>query len=204
MSSNIHYVLFVPGLGGENILFRRTANSWNRFGFTPIIHDVGWKDEEQHFEPKLKKLISLIDTLHASGGIISLVGTSAGGSAVLNAYSKRTTKIHKVVNICGRLRAGYHVFPSLEIASRSSKSFRESVTLFEQREPDLTNKQRKNILTIRSLFDETVPISTISVRGAHNVQIVSVEHNLSIALALTVYSKIIVRFLQKLTQEFED
>ncbi len=195
MQSKTHPVLFVPGLGGENALFRIAANTWKRFGFTPIMHDVVWKDGQQKFEPKLEKLISRIDAVHASGGIISLVGTSAGGSAVLNAFTKRSNKIHKVVNICGRLSAGAQVFPTLETASRSSRSFRESVELFEKTEPNLSNEQRRKILTIRAVYDETVPISTIPVHGAQNIQIVSIEHNLSIAAAMTIYASRIARFL---------
>jgi pimeloyl-ACP methyl ester carboxylesterase len=195
MLAKMHYVLFVPGLGGESFLFRKAANAWNRLGFIPIIYDVGWKDGQQYFRPKLEKLLARIDALHASGGIVSLVGTSAGGSAVLNAFTQRSDKIHTVVNICGRLRAGNSVRPTLEDASKKSKSFKESVMMFETNEPTLTKDDRKKILTIRSFFDETVPITTISVRGAHNIQIVSVEHILSIALAMTAYARTIAHYL---------
>ncbi len=197
MLSKMHYVFFVPGLGGETSVFRLAVQSWKRLGFIPIIHDVGWKDGEEKFGPKLEKLLSRIDTIHANGGIISLIGTSAGGSAVLNAFSQRTEKIHRIVNICGRLRAGNSVHPTLENASKKSNSFKESVMMFETNEPNLTNDERKKIMTIRSLFDETVPLSTISVHGAHNIQIVSVEHNLSIALAMTVYINETISFLRE-------
>ena len=197
MLSKTHYVFFVPGLGGETSLFRLAVHSWKRFGFIPIVHDVGWKDGEEKFGPKLEKLLSRIDTIHATGGIISLIGTSAGGSAVLNAFTQRTEKIHRIVNICGRLRAGNSVYPTLENASLKSNSFKESVMMFETNEPNLTNDERKKIMTIRSLFDETVPTTTISVRGAQNIQIVSVEHNLSIALEMIVYAGKLVEFLRK-------
>lgn len=197
MHTKTHYVIFVPGLGGVGALFRLAANSWKRFGITPIVHDIGWKDGQQRIRPKLDSLIARIDTLHGNNGIISLVGTSAGGSAVLNAFAKQPEKIHRVVNICGRLRVYTHVSPSLETASRLSKSFRESVEMFERTEPNLSNEERQKILTIRSLYDETVPLLTIPIRGAHNIRILSIEHNLSIAIAMTIYSRMIARFLHE-------
>lgn len=176
-------------------MFRVVASSWKRFGLSPVVHDMRWRDQQQKFRSALNSLITQIDSLHAGGGIISLVGTSAGGSAVLNAFARRSEKIHRAVNICGRLRAGEHVYPTLDAASRSSASFRESVELFERTEPRLSKKEREKILTIRALYDETVPVSTIPVDGATNIQITLVEHNLTIAAAMTVYSKRIANFL---------
>jgi hypothetical protein len=195
--SKEHHVLVVPGLGGENAGFRKIVDPWKKYGFTPHVHDVRWKDGENEFQPKLERLIAVIDELHSHDGIVSLVGTSAGGSAVLNAFFDRKDKIHRVVNVCGRLRAGQNVYPTLEDASQKSLAFKNSVTLFENREPQLTDEERNKILTIRALFDEIVPTSTTILQGATNIQIFSVEHILSIAVAMTIYVRPIIEFLQK-------
>lgn len=193
MSKN--HLIVVPGLGGENRWFRVIINSWKMYGFTTHICDIGWKDGGK-LQPKLQRLIKIIDDLHSDGNIVSLVGTSAGGSAVLNAFCDRREKVYRVVNICGRLRAGEKVFPSLEIASRTSSSFKESVLLFERRESRLTEKDKNKILTIRALFDEIVPTSTTILPGATNIQILSIEHILSITAAMTIYAQSMIKFLK--------
>lgn len=194
--SKEHHVLVVPGLGGENARFRKIVNSWEKYGFTPHVHDMDWTDDKNEFKPKLERLIATIDELHSNDGIISLVGTSAGGSAVLNAFYDRKDQIHRVVNVCGRLRAGQNVYPSLDFASRKSPAFKESVTLFERREPLLTTEERNKILTIRALFDEVVPTSTTTLQGATNIRVFSIEHMLSITAAMTLYVKPMIKFLQ--------
>ncbi|PIZ24310.1 hypothetical protein COY48_03680 [Candidatus Collierbacteria bacterium CG_4_10_14_0_8_um_filter_43_86] len=84
------------------------------------------------FQPKLEGLLTLIDTLSQQGCHISLVGTSAGGRTVLNAFLRRKNQIRRVINMCGRLRTG----PTAGLRSFSSKTstspaFVESIELFE-------------------------------------------------------------------------
>lgn len=190
-----HHVIAVPGLGGENFGFRAIVNSWQRYGFTPHIHNVNWKDGEA-FKPKLQRLVRLIDDLSSNNDFVSLVGTSAGGSAVLNAFYERRNKIQRVINVCGRLKKGENVFPSLNLAARKSIAFKESVLLCEKNEPSLTQNERAKILTIRPIFDEIVPSVTTSIKGANNSRIFSIEHTLSIILAMTIYSNLVIEFLQ--------
>ncbi len=192
-----HNLVFVPGLGGVTLGFTLVSRLWKRYGFVVHIHDMGLRDGENTFVPKLKKLVLLIDTLHKHGDLVSLLGTSAGASAVLNAYYERKESIHRVVNVCGRLRSGIHVYPSLGAASRNSPAFKESVLLFEKRERLFTKIERSKVLTMRALFDELVPSSTSILRGAINIQIPSVEHVLSIVSALTIYNRPIRAFLRE-------
>lgn len=194
--SKEHHLLVVSGLGGASAGFRRIVDSWRKYGFTPHVHDMEWRNDEREFCLKLERLISVIDELQSNDEILSLVGTSAGGSAVLNAFYERRNRIHRVVNVCGRLRAGQKVHPTLEVASRKSPAFKESVTLFEKREPLLTAEERKKILTIRALLDEVVPTSTTTIQGATNIQVFSVEHMLSITAAMTIFVKPMIEFLQ--------
>ncbi len=110
-----------------------------------------WKIVLPKVSPHNKKIDELSDKEYE----ISLFGQSAGGTAVLNAYIERKNKI---VNICGRLRKGKNVFPSLETAAKGNPAFVESVLLFEnQNEKKLTTEDRKKILTIKPLWDGVVP-----------------------------------------------
>lgn len=78
---------------------------WSRYGLEPRVFALNWRNDED-FAPKLTRLLELIDQLAASGNKVSLIGTSAGGSAVLNAFTKRKDVVQRVVNVCGRLRIG--------------------------------------------------------------------------------------------------
>ncbi len=190
-----HSLIVVPGLGGKNPYLKKVVNSWNKYGIKSYIHDVDWRDRKESFKTKLKKLVNQIDKLSKKGNV-SLLGTSAGGSAVLNAFSERKSKVHKIINVCGRLRKGINVFPSLDLAAITSPSFKESVLNCETVQKRFNSTDRKKIQTIRSLFDQSVPISTMTIEGVRNERVFSVEHGLSISLAMTIYSKTIINFLK--------
>ena len=151
---------------------------------------------ELPLETKLNKLANFIDQLAEGNNRVSLVGCSAGASAVLNIFLERRNKINKVVSICGRLRTGkQRGFRSLKTRSKSSPSFAQSVQMFESRENLLSEQDRSRIMTIRAFGDELVPAKTATLPGAYNVLAPTLEHSISIYMALRVLSKLIVNFL---------
>jgi hypothetical protein len=195
--SNLHTVIIIPGLGddrsGSSAIITAATSHWKQAGLTILIHSVKWRNGED-FEPKLAKLLALIDK-QAKKGTVSLVGTSAGASMAFNAFCARHTLIHKAVNICGRLRAGDHMLRSLDRMARTSSAFKQSVLQFEKNEPTLTKSQKSRLLTIRPYFgDELVPSDTAYLAGAQNRWIYTPGHGLSIILSLW-FSKAITEFL---------
>lgn len=197
--SKEHSVIVVPGLSDETKKLVRATNHWRNHGLEPIVHAVGWRNEETDFRPKLERLVSMIDDLTDKGDTVSLVGTSAGGSAVVNAFFERKEKIHKIVNVCGRLTVGPQTgFRSFEAKSATSPPFAESVRLSEKNISQLSARDKQKIMTVRAMFgDELVPPVTTIVEGAYNTRIPTIEHALSIRAALTVLSKPIIIFLKK-------
>lgn len=193
-----HSVIVIPGLGDETRLLQVATNHWKRHGLNTIVHSVGWSDGEPSFEPKLKILVEMIDRLKNKGAVVSLVGTSAGGSAALNAFIERRNVVHRVVNVCGRLRKGPTTgFRSFEAKTASSPSFAESVKLFESREGSLTYLDKQKIMTVRAMFgDELVPADTTILQGALNTRVPSPEHVFSIGMSLTLFSKPVILFLK--------
>lgn len=188
-------VIIIPGLGDDTRILSWITRNWRRkLNITPIVYSMNWKKNES-FQQNLTKLLILIDKTHKQFDYLSLIGTSAGGSAVINAFCQRKDKIHKVINVCGRLRKGENIFPSLDSAAKNSPSFKESVLLCEKNLEKLTPQDKTKILTIRPLIDEVVPTSCVPIPGAINKTIFSVEHGLSIALCFTVYSNRITYFL---------
>ncbi len=190
-----HHIIYVPGLNDQNILNRNLAKLipfyWHKFSVTTHIIAPHW-EEGDSFGPKLKLLLREVDALIYHGHIITIVGQSAGGSAAMNAFCERRNMIHKVVNITGRLNRGDNVNPSLEQVSKNSRAFRESVLLFEKvNEPTLKPSDREKCLTIRPFWDEAVPSSTVSIKGATNLVAPFPEHTLGgILIGIFYASKI--------------
>lgn len=191
-----HYVILIPGLGDNNRLMAWTTKFWKWQGLEPVVFRMGWADSES-LKVKLAKLGKLIRQL-AKKGKVSLVGTSAGGSAVLNAYLERREAIEKVVNLCGRLRTGNETgWRSFATRTASSAVFAQSVSLFEKREKELTKADKKKILCLRPKWgDELVPPNTASIAGANYAEIPCGEHTISICLALTFLSQPLIKFLK--------
>ncbi|HZE87216.1 MAG TPA: hypothetical protein VE090_03335 [Methylomirabilota bacterium] len=195
-----HHVIYVPGLDDGRKGYELIIHRWSLFGIIPHVHRIGWKDGENNFSPKLQKLVEVVDNLIKQGKIVSLVGGSAGGSAVLNTFLERS-QINAVVNVCGRLRAGENISPPLEQAARKSPAFRESVDLFEKKEQNMTSAQRSQVLTLTPLWDEIVPKSTVFLKGANNKTLPSVEHMISGLMSMTVFSPIIMQFIKEKARE---
>ncbi len=194
-----HTVILVPGLGDETRILSLFTRNWeHKYGLAIKTHKMHWYDKSITFEKSLSSLLNMIDEERKRCNKLSLVGTSAGASAVINAYCERKQKILSVVNICGRVRRGINVFPSLELASRRSRSFYESVIRCEENTEKMNMLDRKKILNLRPIYDELVPASCAFVVGSKNITIPSAIHMITISLCLTLFSRKIVNHI---TQE---
>lgn len=192
-------IIYVPGLNDRKLLNSNLVKLlplfWRRYGFEVYPIQPSWNNGKE-FISKLKLITNKIDELHSKGFKIYLFGQSAGGAAVLNAFVERKGKVEKVVNICGRLKKGNKVFPSLDLVAKGNPAFKESVLLFEnQNEKKLTGQDRKKILTIKPIFDEIVPQSTVNLEGTTNIMIPIVGHSLGGIFGLTIFGYKIRKFL---------
>lgn len=195
-----HHVIYVPGLNDQRKSYELAINRWSLYGVIPHVHRVWWHDGKK-FTPKLRRLVEAVDTQLDRGNIVSLVGGSAGGSAVLNTLLVES-RISAVVNLCGRLRTGVNVHPSLEYASQNSEAFKESVLLFEKKELEMTREVRNKVLNLIPIYDEIVPKSTATLKGAVNKTLPSIEHVLSGLLGVTIFSPIIMKFIKEKAKKF--
>lgn len=194
-----HKVIIIPGLGDHSTKPLEFATSHFRMhGLNPVVYPTGWRDSET-FKLKLQRLVDMIDGYIKSGNIVSLIGTSAGGSAALNVFIERKNTIYKMINVCGRLRVGTETgFRSFKSKTSSSPAFAESVLQCQSTEKSLSDIDRKRIMTVHAQFgDELVPPETTIINGAKNISIPTVEHIVSIGLALTLFSKPIIEFLKR-------
>jgi hypothetical protein len=194
----MHKVIIVPGLGDRVTTTSWATKRWNDYGLEPIVHPVFWRNGEA-FQIKLERFLRIVDEQVMNGGKVSLIGCSAGASAVLNAFYERKNQINKVISICGRLKAGNQKgCRSLRTRAKSSPAFEQSVKLFESRQGLLSEQDRKRIMTVRARFgDELVPADTSTLEGAYNLTIPTIEHTVSIYGSLTLFSSRLVTFLLK-------
>jgi hypothetical protein len=195
-----HIVIIVSGLSDNTFGLNILTKHFIQKDIKPIVYSFSWLDNSSNYKQKMARLLQLIDKTYAKPFKLSLIGTSAGGSAAINAYCLRKSKIYKVINICGRLRVepktGYRSFNE---KTRNSPAFAKSVINCEQNILKLAKADKHNIMTVRAAFgDELVPASTITISDAHNITIPTFEHVLSIAFALTFFSKPLIRFLKKI------
>ena len=190
-----NHVIIIPGLGNGVSKHLWATQSWKKYGIIPHVFDMKWKIEENGFQEKFNRALKLVDSLSDKNSRISIVGNSAGSSFALNLYGKKRTKISKVIINCGRVRDGDWPWFTFDQATATSPSFKESVLRSQELEKTLSSNDRKKILTLRPLFDEVVPPSTVPIKGAKNKIIFSLEHSLTIALNMTLLKKQIINFI---------
>lgn len=191
--SKEHHLIIIPGLGDDVKWINWATKGWSRFGITPHVESAHWKDIDESVGVKIERLVKSMD-VYLADGEVSLLGISAGGGLVLNAYCLRKDKIQKMVVVSGRMREGIDK-PSLREAAREHKAFYNSVIFAEDNETRLTDLDRKKFLTTRGLQDNTVPVSTTPIEGVRNVQIPAIGHLPSIVGALTIFRKPVIDFL---------
>lgn len=190
----MYKIIVVPGLGDGRKFFRfMIKNLWRMF--PNEIHAFGWRDKGAKLIDKQHSLLQRIDALAKDGHKVYLVGISAGGSAVLNAFMARRLEVSGVVNVCGRLREGIGVHPTLEKAASTSEIFAQSVKNCERDLSSLTNDDLKKILTIHPIYDEIVPINTTTIDGATNITVPIFFHGVGIRYSIVFLRGRIISFL---------
>ena len=146
------------------------------------------------FETKLGRLLTRIDGLHTKGYRVSLVGVSAGASAVVNAFALRTDVVHRVVCICGKLQ---HPETIRTNTYQRNPGFKESMERLPESLAGVSETERQRILSIRPLADRSVPPEDTIISGAEAVTIPTQGHVLSIAMGITLFSPLVINFTRR-------
>jgi hypothetical protein len=191
-SKRKQYVIILPTLMDDAPAMSLFTGFWPLFGLTPVVLKFGWKDakDETDLVQNINKVVSEVDRL-AKLGTVSLVGCSAGGNIMINVFSQRREIINGVINVCGALRPG----------STGSKfdtpAYLNSLRYCDEAIKKLGEEDKKKIMTIRPRFgDEFVKPEQVSVEGAKNSSLPTLEHLLTIMMALTFFSKATIKFLK--------
>lgn len=189
-----HVVIYVPGLGDRRVTGRRLlVAAWRLYGVRPVVHQMIWADKES-FSIKLLQLLHHIDELVEQGNTVSLVGESAGGGAVMNAYAARQDSIHRVACICGKLQRAETIH---RYTYSHNPAFAQSMAALPGSLKKLDASHLERVRSIKPLADHTVPPADTVLSGTESVTIPSFGHAASIILGDTLFSWLIVGFLKR-------
>jgi pimeloyl-ACP methyl ester carboxylesterase len=188
----VTHAFYIPGLGnprnkGQGLLLK----VWRIYGVRIHYYPMYWSDKRS-FSEKFEALLEAIDATAKKTGSVSLIGTSAGASAVINAYAARRQIIHRVVCISGKLNNPQ----TAENRFKENPSFEGSLRMVATSLAALNVTDRSRILSLHPVYDDVVPINDTRIEGAHEGLEPVVGHVASIIYALTLGSYRICRFLK--------
>lgn len=189
-----HTVIYVPGLGDTNISGRqKLLGTWHYKNVSIEACSMNWQIDEP-LKDKLEKLVSRIDELRSSGQQVSLIGESAGASAVINALKLRPESLAAVVLLCGKSqypdRIGMHL-------RRKNPRLYESVAASHEYIQTMPDNLKEKVLNVHPIADPVVPVRETKIDGVRNAKMPSFGHATSIVFGMTIWSFRIVHFIRK-------
>lgn len=189
----MHQLIVIYGLMDGQQIVRSVVNRLCDTNIEVIHFSMEWGRSEA-FTDKFGRLEKMIKE-KSKRGSVSLLGISAGGSAAILAYCRYPKLIHRVINVCGRLREGKNVFPALMSNQNHYPAFVESVRTCETAINKLSTTAQGKVLTLRPIYDEIVPISTMTVGSEQIIAMPLVEHVIATLLGIYFYRGRIKKFL---------
>lgn len=188
-------LIIIPGLGDDARYTKFLTRGWEKkYGIKITVMTFGWNGESDEFQERLDAIDKKIKEFLQENKNVSLLGISAGGGAVINLYSKNKDKIEKVICVCGRL-SDPNIGKMWNHRKKDLGIFIESVRLAEENTGKLDKKELEKFLTIRPVYDDVVPVRTMTLDGAKNKKVKAVQHMISIFLIMTFYSRISAKFI---------
>ncbi len=190
--SKAHHIFYIPGINDPHPVEKQLLlGIWIFYGFKVHYTPMNWSDTRA-FDVKLQDLLQQIDIQIEKGNLVSLIGSSAGASAAINAYAQRTSSIQKVICICGKLRNPQ----TIENTFRIHPSFKESLMVLPHNLKKLNQSDRLKILSVHPLTDTIVPVKDTCIEGAYEDNLPVNGHALGIIYAITLGSRKLAKFLK--------
>jgi hypothetical protein len=185
--------IYVPGLGDQSPrLQATTVFLWRLHGMRGVLVPMHWAVVEP-FEKKLDRLLYVIDQYTREGYEVSLVGSSAGATAILNAFDQRKEKIYRLICICGKIHHPETVSSQLYA---QNPAFKESIQYVQTVIRRLSVDDRARILCVLPHADTYVPVEDSRIKGTFEKVLPISGHAVSIGYALTLGSGSVLSFLK--------
>lgn len=188
------HLLYFNGLGSGSTRWReKLAMRYLLKQGIEVRHiQVNWYANEP-FGTILDRVTLLVKKDLEKHGKVVLVGSSAGGSLVVNILGRIPDKNLSAVTLCSRLSLANLPWwdrRSLERMaylgrSKESKLFFDSVTYCSHITiPKLTKTDKRRLLIIQQWMDDVVPRVTMSIKGVRVHKVPGFGHGWGIAMAV--------------------
>jgi len=186
-----HHLIYVTGLGDQRVKGQqRLLSVYPLFGIEAELYQMNWADGES-FTAKRDRLLTLIDKRTHEGKTVSLIGISAGAAAVVNTYVERSTAIHRVVYVCGKLRGSVNPSYFME-----NPAFYETMQILPKSLARLTVTDKAKMQSHYAIADPVVPAPCTKIDGVSCALIPMVGHAASIVTDVVILSPRIVCFIK--------
>lgn len=197
MSRQQHHVIYVPGILDGIYYQNEAVKLWRLYGVHGHCHEMPWLGDEA-YEPKFQRLLDEIDRYGAAGHQVSLVGASAGASAVLNAYIERKDDISGVVYVVGKILAPETVPQKIY---DTNPAFKASMEALQTTLKKLTPADKAKIRSFYSPADTYMPHAGTIITGVQESRLPPLQHGWAITYSLTIGARRLLAPLKKLAAE---
>lgn len=188
-----HYAIYIPGILDDVYRIQSAlVATWRLRGVRSHCHVIPWAGSEA-WKPKFKRLLSEIDKYSAQGHRVSLVGASAGASAVLNAYLARRDKVSGVVYICAKINDPETVGAK---TYAENPAFKTSLYRLQDNLPKLRAADKAKMLSLYSPADKTLSHAATVIPGVREKQLPRLKHGKAILYSLGPGAGTILEFLK--------
>ncbi len=189
-----HHVIYVPGIGDDSFGQSLYIKFWRLYGVRGHLHEMPWAGDGA-YEPKLQRLLDKIDHHKAQRHKVSLVGASAGASAVLNAYVERRDDIAGVVYICAKINAPETVSDKLYA---KNPAFKTALYCLQDNLKKFTVADKAKMHSFYSPGDHYVPHEATIVGGVAESKLPPLRHGVAVIYSLTFGTHKLLRILKSL------
>lgn len=188
------HIIYIPGLGdGYDGLRRAGLLTWQLWGVSTELVPMKWYGGGD-LATRYSTVTAAIDRAQQRGRRVILVGESAGASLAINVASRRSD-IHGLMTICGIVNSRAEVSSAIR---KKSPAFNQSLA---QLEYDIRELDLASVCNVRAGVDSIVPKRSSVIPGATQRIIWSVGHVTTVALCLSVYGGLLVRFARAIKKE---
>ena len=194
MAHQQHHVIYIPGIHDDAYRVQGLiVKIWWLLGVHGHCHVMPWAGQAG-YEFKIQRLRSEIDKYSGRGHRVSLIGASAGASAVLNLYIEDPNKISGVSLICPKINRPETVSQKTYAAN---PAFRIALELLQSNVTKLTATDKSRVTVYYSPKDGVVSYADGRIPAVQERRLPPVRHGFAIIYALTLGSP---RLLNRLKQ----
>jgi|SRR5579859_229034 len=195
------HVLYLNGLGSGKIRKREqlALRYLAKYDITVTAAQIDWYAGED-FNDLLARMVTLTKEQLKKHGKLVLVGSSAGGSLVVNILGKLHDSNLYGVTLCSRLHEASLPWWDRRNLTRmahigtphSSRAFFDSVTYCgEVTIPKLTKQDKQRLIIVQQWADFVVPRSTMGIPGVKVYRVPALGHGWGIAMGVRRLPKIL-------------